>query len=149
MFKDYICNDIGIFEIVANDHAVISISYVDEIKISNPNHLTKQAVVELNEYFNRKRNIFTFPIEYHSTCFREQVWKALQNIPYGETCSYGEIAKVIENPKASRAVGQAVHFNPLLIVVPCHRVLASGNKIGGFACGIHVKQKLLELERQS
>lgn len=147
MYREYINNDIGIFKIEANDHAVVKISYVDNHKQSNPNEITKKAVLELNEYFNKKRKVFTFPIEYKSTVFREKVWKELLNIPYGDTRSYSDIASVIGNPKAARAVGQAVHFNPLLIVVPCHRIIASGNKIGGFACGIDVKMKLLELEK--
>lgn len=147
MYREYINNDIGIFEIEANDLAVVKISYVDNHKQSNPNEITKKAVLELNEYFNKKRKVFTFPIEYKSTVFREKVWKELLNIPYGDTRSYSDIASVIGNPKAARAVGQAVHFNPLLIVVPCHRIIASGNKIGGFACGIDVKMKLLELEK--
>lgn len=145
-YRQYLTNSIGIFEITADDQAVSSINYVSDIKESNPNVITENACRELQEYFDGKLTTFTMPFKYHSTPFREMVWNELITIPYGETRSYGDIAKAIGKPKASRAVGQAVHFNPIMIVVPCHRVIGSNKQMVGFACGIDVKVKLLDLE---
>ena len=81
------------------------------------------------------------------TTFQKQVWEELQRIPYGETRSYEDIAVAIGNPKAVRAVGQANNRNPLLIIVPCHRVIHKNGDITGFACGTEVKKYLLDLEK--
>ena len=109
--------------------------------------LIKNAAAQLNEYFNGKRRKFDFPVMIRGTDFQIDVWKALQKIPYGETRSYGEIAAIIGNPKASRAVGMANNRNPLPIVVPCHRVIGSNGKPVGYAGGLELKQILLEIEK--
>ncbi|MEG2002430.1 MAG: methylated-DNA--[protein]-cysteine S-methyltransferase, partial [Clostridia bacterium] len=88
---------------------------------------------------------FDFKIEFNGTAFQNLVWSELLKIPYGDTITYGELARRIGKPNASRAVGNANGKNPLLIVVPCHRVVATSG-IGGFSCGIDVKQFLLQLE---
>ena len=80
------------------------------------------------------------------TAFFQSVWKALQEIPYGETRTYGDIAKAVGKPKASRAVGMANHHNPIMIVIPCHRVIGSNGQLVGYAGGLDVKQRLLDLE---
>lgn len=108
--------------------------------------LIKYCYGELSEYFEKKRIKFTFPISFNDTSFREKCYKALQKIPYGKTISYKDLAVAIGKPKASRAVGNAIHYNPLLIVIPCHRVIHSDGSLGGFGAGIETKIKLLTIE---
>ena len=104
---------------------------------------------QLDEYFAGNRKQFDIPIKLDGTDFQIKVWKELLKIPYGETCSYLDIAKCIGNPKASRAVGMANNKNKIIIIVPCHRVIGSNKKLVGYACGLEVKEKLLELEREN
>ena len=104
---------------------------------------------QLDEYFAGNRKQFDIPIKLEGTDFQIKVWKELLKIPYGETCSYLDIAKRIGNPKASRAVGMANNKNKIIIIVPCHRVIGSNKKLVGYACGLEVKEKLLELERKN
>ena len=108
--------------------------------------LTAWAAKELEEYFDRRRKTFTVPLSPHGTQFQLAVWRALRDIPYGQTRTYGEIAGLVGRPGAARAVGMANHDNPLLIVTPCHRVVGKDGALTGFACGLEVKRRLLELE---
>jgi methylated-DNA-[protein]-cysteine S-methyltransferase len=105
-----------------------------------------QAVTQLREYFAGRRTDFDLPLAVEGTPFQRTVWRALQEIPYGETISYGELARRVGNPKASRAAGSANGRNRIPIVIPCHRVIAAGGKLGGFGGGLPVKQALLALE---
>jgi len=109
--------------------------------------LIKTAAKQLEEYFRGDRKKFDFPLVLHGTEFQKKAWEALQKIPYGHTCSYGEIAAIIGNPKASRAVGMANNRNPIPIIIPCHRVIGHNGKLTGYAGGLELKQKLLELEQ--
>lgn len=104
---------------------------------------------ELQEYLLGQRKEFTFPLDYVGTDFQQKVWQALTDIPYGETCSYGDIARAVGSPKAARAVGQANRRNPLPLVIPCHRVCGHDGGLGGFSGGLSSKSFLLELERRS
>lgn len=108
--------------------------------------LSKRTQEQLAQYFAGKRKTFELPVFYRGTPFRQRVWDALCTIPYGQTRSYQDIAKLIGSPKAVRAVGQANHDNPLLILVPCHRVIRKNGDIHGYACGDAVKEFLLQLE---
>ena len=116
--------------------------------IQKETSLIKNTKQQLDEYFAGKRKKFDIPIKLDGTDFQIKVWKELLKIPYGETCSYLDIAKCIGNPKASRAVGMANNKNKIIIIVPCHRVIGSNKKLVGYACGLDVKEKLLELERE-
>lgn len=102
---------------------------------------------ELIEYFQGKRQSFTTPYEYHGTPFQLAVWNALCEIPYGQTQSYSDIATHIQKPAAVRAVGAAIGANPVLITVPCHRVIGKSGKLTGYRGGLEMKTQLLELER--
>jgi methylated-DNA-[protein]-cysteine S-methyltransferase len=102
---------------------------------------------ELDEYFAGRLRAFTTPIQPRGTPFQLQVWKALCTIPYGETISYGELARRIDHPRAVRAVGLANGSNPISIIVPCHRVIGSNGSLTGYGGGLPVKRALLELER--
>jgi methylated-DNA-[protein]-cysteine S-methyltransferase len=101
---------------------------------------------ELEEYFSGHRRHFTFPLDLRGTAFQLACWNALLAIPYGETRSYADIARSVDKPNAFRAVGMANNRNPVAIVVPCHRVIASDGGLCGYGGGIDVKRKLLELE---
>lgn len=103
-------------------------------------------VRELDEYFTGRRRQFSFPLDLRGTDFQLACWRALLEIPYGETRTYADIARAIARPKAFRAVGMANNRNPIAIVVPCHRVIASDGTLCGYGGGLDVKRKLLELE---
>lgn len=101
---------------------------------------------QIQGYFQGKLKRFTFVLDLHGTDFQKKCWNALLEIPYGETCSYSDIALKVGSPKAFRAVGQANHNNPIAIVVPCHRVIASDGTLGGYGGGLPAKETLLQLE---
>lgn len=111
--------------------------------------LIRNAWEQLQEYFAGSRKAFDLPLSLHGTAFQLADWAALRTIPYGETCSYGHIARLIGNEKASRAVGMANHNNPVSIVVPCHRVIGKNGKLVGYGGGLDIKAYLLELERKN
>jgi methylated-DNA-[protein]-cysteine S-methyltransferase len=106
----------------------------------------KEAVKQLDEYFQKERKTFSLPLDMEGTDFQLKVWNALLMIPFGETRTYGQIAKQIGEPGAARAIGAAVHNNPLSIVVPCHRVIGANGKLVGFGGGLQNKAILLRLE---
>lgn len=110
--------------------------------------LLQEAYQQLKEYFSGNRKTFDLPIHLEGTEFQKKVWAALQTIPYGETRTYGEIAEQIGNHKASRAVGGANHNNPIMIIVPCHRVIGANGSLVGFGGGLDMKKYLLELEKR-
>ncbi|MCL2196973.1 MAG: methylated-DNA--[protein]-cysteine S-methyltransferase [Treponema sp.] len=113
----------------------------DETKI------LKETIKQLGEYFDKKRKNFNLPISLHGTDFQIKVWNALKKIPYGETCSYTQLAAAIGNPKACRAVGMANNKNPAAIIIPCHRVIGSNGSLTGYAGGLEIKKRLLDLEK--
>jgi methylated-DNA-[protein]-cysteine S-methyltransferase len=104
------------------------------------------TIGELNGYFAGKRREFIVRLDLRGPEFHRRCWQALLEIPYGETCSYGELAKKVGSPGASRAVGQANHYNPIAIIVPCHRVITSTRELGGYGGGLNTKEFLLKLE---
>ncbi|MEN6414586.1 MAG: methylated-DNA--[protein]-cysteine S-methyltransferase [Veillonellales bacterium] len=110
--------------------------------------LLKEAGRQLKDYLTGKRKTFELPLAPDGTEFQQKVWQSLQEIPYGETRSYGEVAKSIGNPQSSRAVGMANHKNPIPIFIPCHRVIGAKGDLVGYAGGLSVKISLLKLEKQ-
>jgi len=108
--------------------------------------LVAAAARQLAEYFAGRRHEFDLPLDAHGTTFQKRVWNALRRIPYGQTRSYGDIARAAGSPKGARAVGMANHNNPIGIVVPCHRVIASDGSLGGYGGGVDFKRRLLDLE---
>lgn len=115
----------------------------------NETVLIKEANKQLQEYFSGIRKIFDLPLAPIGTEFQKKVWSALLEIPYGKTNSYKEISKIIGNIKACRAVGMANNKNPILILIPCHRVIGTNDKLVGYAGGLDAKEKLLNLEKQN
>ena len=131
----------------ADDHAVTEIRRGDG-GADRSNALTNRAVAQLQEYLAGNRNEFDLPLAPKGTPFQQAVWAELLRVPFGCSVSYGELAARV-GCRSPRAVGQAVGRNPLLIVIPCHRVLAANKKLGGFSAGIPVKEFLLNLEEIS
>ena len=110
--------------------------------------LILQCKKQLEEYFAGERKAFDLPLAPKGTEFQQKVWKALTEIPYGETRTYGEIAAAVGNPKGARAVGMANNKNPIGIIIPCHRVVGANGKLVGYAGGMEKKAFLLELEQK-
>lgn len=141
---------VGKIKVIEEDNKIIEIKFVkDKNNIDSKNKVLKLAKKELEEYFCGKRKNFTFSFKVDGSEFALKVYKALTEIPYGETCSYKDIAKKIGNENSQRAVGGANNKNKLPIIIPCHRVIGSDGKLVGYAEGIEIKQKLLELERKN
>lgn len=135
------------FTIVEEDNFITYIA-LDDLEINGLNKKTTliaKTIDELEEYFKGLRTRFDIPVKLNGTEFQKMVWQEMMNIPYGSILSYGKLAKKVNNPKAVRAIGSVCHNNKILIIVPCHRVVAK-NSIGGFGCGVEMKIKLLELE---
>lgn len=108
--------------------------------------VVRQAEQELREYFAGRRRTFTVKLDLEGTEFQRKAWQAMRKIPFGETISYGDQARKVGKPKAYRAVGSANGKNPIPIIVPCHRVLASDGSLGGYSLGLSMKRRLLALE---
>ena len=139
---------IGIVRLTEEGGAITRVELTDAIDVSvMPTPLHHEAEQQILSFLEGKRRQLNFPIRMVGTPFQQRVWRALQQIPYGTTCTYGEIATTIGNPRASRAVGMACNKNPLLLIVPCHRVVGANGTLTGFAYGTDAKQWLLELER--
>ncbi|BDR67147.1 methylated-DNA--[protein]-cysteine methyltransferase [Clostridium tetani] len=143
--------EIGKIYIVENGTAITHLYFneyplLDNFK-KNETELIKKAYNQLKEYFLGKRKEFDLPLLPEGTDFQQRVWKALREIPFGETKSYGEIAKNIGNPKAARAVGMANNKNPISIFIPCHRVIGSNGKLVGYGGGLKIKEYLLKIEK--
>ncbi len=111
-----------------------------------PSPFSDFVFTQLQEYWNGQRQTFDLPFLLQGTPFEKHVFQAVSTIPYGETRSYGDIARLLHSPGAARAVGRALHMNPVWLVIPCHRVICSDGSPGGYAGGVKLKRKLLALE---
>ena len=144
--------DIGKIAIEANSKAITNVYFPnDEVPLDvevEETQLLKEAGKQLRGYLSGEIQQFTLPLEYEGTEFMRLVWKALGEIPYGETRCYQDIAELINKPKAVRAVGLANNRNPLPIFIPCHRVIGKNGKLTGYAGGLEVKNHLLTLEKK-
>ena len=141
---------IGKLKIEYENDVLTGIAYTENEKEQGiRSELSDKTVLQLEEYFDGRRKEFDIPIKLRGTEFQKKVWNELLKIPYGATVSYKDIAIKIGNPKACRAVGMANHNNPILIIVPCHRVINENNKLGGYALRLDLKRKLLELEKEN
>ena len=144
----YYNTSFGLFKIVESDGAIVAIDYVQEARISEPSSLTDLAAVQLEEYFQGVRQGFELPLNPQGTEFQKKVWQALCEIPYAQVRTYGQIAAAVDCPKGARAVGMACHHNPVMIVIPCHRVVGANGQLTGYAGGLNIKKRLLEIEGQ-
>lgn len=140
---------IGKINIIQEGEYIVKIGFDEELKDIEikETKLILKTISEIKEYLEGKRKEFDIPIKLQGTKFQKKVWNELLKIPYGETCSYKDIAIRINNEKGVRAVGMANHNNPIAIIVPCHRVIGKNGKLVGYAGGIDIKSKLLEIEK--
>ena len=142
---------IGFLLIRSENEFIIEVSFADAGSVSadaDDCNVLQKCVSEFEKYFAGKLKDFTVPQKLVGTDFRKKCWATLQTIPYGETISYKELASKVGNSKACRAVGGANHHNPIVIIVPCHRVIGAGGSLTGFGGGIDKKRFLLELEKK-
>ncbi|HMK06908.1 MAG TPA: methylated-DNA--[protein]-cysteine S-methyltransferase [Flavobacterium sp.] len=138
---------LGIARIEGDENGICVISILDDAEVSETiPPVLQEAVVQMHEYFDKKRNCFSFKLNPKGTDFQQKVWNALLEIPFGKTITYLEQSKRLGDVKAIRAVASANGKNPLWIVVPCHRVIGSDGSLTGYAGGIWRKKWLLELE---
>ena len=142
----YYNSPIGLLQISADQRKLRGVALVESrTEEERPNFITEQAKAQLEEYFAGDRTEFTLFFLYNGTDFQRQVWSKLSEIPYGKVVTYGQLAAAIGQPTACRAVANAVGQNPYLILLPCHRVVASDG-LGGFRAGVEAKEHLLTLE---
>lgn len=138
--------------LVAGDYKAVRLvnfertSQPDPVWFESPEGPVREAARQLEAYFGRKRETFDVPLSPFGTPFQLRVWEELRRIPYGETVSYGELARRIGHPSASRAVGAANGANPIPIIIPCHRAIGADGSLTGFGGGLPAKRKLLALE---
>lgn len=147
MEKSYYKSPIGVLEIICEKDALISLKLVENIdKSDSETALIKEIKTQLYEYFSGKRKIFDIKLKTKGTEFQKCVWEELRKISYGKTKSYSEIAVAVGNKNTQRAIGSACNKNPIMIIIPCHRVISKNGELGGFAYGNSIKQKLLKIE---
>ena len=146
---------VGELTLVAGDQGLVAILWPDDDpgrvrldrRAERPDHpVLVETARQLRAYFAGELERFDVPLDFRGTDFQKQVWAALLTIPFGETRSYGEIARQIGRPSASRAVGAANGRNPISLIAPCHRVVGSAGALTGFAGGLDAKRYLLDLE---
>jgi methylated-DNA-[protein]-cysteine S-methyltransferase len=149
---------VGKLKLVASDKGLVAVLWEDdepsrvrlgEMVADERHSILLDAERQLEEYFAGNRKTFSVALDMRGTSFQRNVWEALLAIPFGETRSYGQLAKQLGNSKAMRAVGAANGRNPISIIVPCHRVIGSSGKLTGFAGGLETKARLLGLENTS
>jgi len=142
-------SEIGPLEVVGNQRGIFTITFgADEFESDRnlPAPMT-ECLRQLAEYFKGRRQKFSIPLLLEGTDFQKAVWRQLQKIPFGQTASYGDVARAIGSPKAFRAVGNANNKNPIPLIIPCHRVIGSDGKLVGFGGGIWRKEWLLDHEK--
>ena len=140
----------GVLKIEADDSAIKTIHHATSMEhlTDMPPEVIRTLIDELDAYFAGKNPRWTVPIAPEGTEFQQLVWAELQKIPYGETTTYGDIARTINKPTSFRAVGQANNRNPISVVIPCHRVIATDGAMQGYAGGLDRKEFLLALEQK-
>jgi methylated-DNA-[protein]-cysteine S-methyltransferase len=141
---------VGTLTLWADGEALTSLEFTPDMTADTAwpsDLLLREAARQLRQYFARQRTTFDLPLRPAGTDFQRLVWDQLRQIPYGTTISYGELARRVGNPKASRAVGLANGKNPIAVIIPCHRVIGADGSLTGFGGGLVCKQTLLELEQ--
>lgn len=148
---DIIQTVIGLLTIIESEGSITHIHF-GEVKImgikARRTPLIEETEKQINEFYRGERDSFNLPLLLQGTEFQNKVWKALLEIPKGETRSYKDIAVAVGNPNASRAVGMANNRNPIPVIVPCHRVIGKNGKLVGFAGGLDLKEKMLLIEKE-
>ncbi len=152
-YQRKINSSIGPLFLVASSENLYGVFWKDqkilsEVPSPSATQILDQAEKQINEYLQGQRRDFNLPLELEGTTFQKRVWAELQKIPYGETRSYKQIALALNDPNACRAVGTANGRNPISLIVPCHRVINESGKLGGYAGGLPLKERLLALEAE-
>lgn len=146
--KFFYKSPIGLLEIIYENNSIVLLKFADVITASDTNtYFPEKIKTQLDEYFMGKRKSFDIKINPKGTEFQKKVWQELSKIPFGKTESYSDIAKKIGQPNAWRAVGSACNKNPVMIIIPCHRVISKSGNLAGYAYGTELKARLLEFER--
>lgn len=142
---------IGDLEIVSDEDSIIKVEPMKQDFEDSKNipQILKECTSQLDEYFNGTRKEFSLKLKLVGTQFQKEVWNELMKIPYGKVVSYEDIAIKIGNEKACRAVGNANNKNNIMIIIPCHRVIGKNGSLVGYACGLDVKKKLLDMENKN
>ena len=152
MYFAYVSAPFCTLEIVEENGSIIQVNLIKKKPVrtlaNKENKILNKAVKHINEYLYGKRKTFNVPLNPKGTIFQKKVWKALQDIPYGETTSYQEIARKVGCPKGQRAVGMANNKNPIAIMIPCHRVIGKNGALVGYASGVDKKAWLLKHEKK-
>lgn len=157
LFHKFVTSPVGKLKLVASEKGLVAILWENDnprrVPLTSSMEDDQQKILveverQLNQYFAGERRSFSLPLDMKGTPFQKDVWEALLSIPFGETRSYGQLAKQIGRSSASRAVGAANGRNPISIIVPCHRVIGSSGKLTGFAGGLETKATLLDLEKK-
>ncbi len=155
---DYMQTPVGEMKLVASSKGLCGVLWPNddpelvnfgETSLNTKNEIIEKTKIQLSEYFSKQRTQFDLPLDFIGTEFQKKVWSKLQNISYGQTKAYKDIAIELENPNASRAVGSANRKNPICIVVPCHRVIGANGNLTGYIGGLNAKEWLLNFERKS
>ena len=147
MFYYTFISDIGEITVIADENYINAVRFGKSEYVNKQTPLISDAVNQLQEYFKGDRKVFTVPLKPDGTDFQRKGWKALTEIPHGQTTSYGEIAEKIGKSGGARAVGNANNKNPIAIMIPCHRVIGANGSLTGYAAGLDIKKKLLDLEK--
>ena len=147
-YKTYYKSPLGPIEIVGAQDSILSLDFVEKMLKGDPElpFCLKACLKQIDEYFRGRRKEFLLNLEPLGTDFQKRVWQQLRKISFGETVSYGDIAKAIDNPNACRAVGNANRINPIGIIIPCHRVIGSDGSLTGYGGGLWRKEWLLKHE---
>ena len=146
LFYDYYDSPIGVIKVTATKQYLIMCDFCSIREEKHPNSITELTCLQLEEYFTFKRCKFDISYQAQGTLFQQEVWKKLAEIPYGKTFHYSDIARMLKKEKAVRAVAHAIGQNPLLIIIPCHRVVGKDGTLHGYKAGIERKQYLLDME---
>ena len=148
MEQAYYKSTVGNLCVIIENREVTRIFFVDKIRenSSTPSPLMQKVIKQINEFFQVERREFNFPIRLKGTDFQLKIWKLISNIPYGTSLAYVKVAQAYGDAKMVRAVATTIAKNPILLVVPCHRVIGSDGSLVGYSGGIHTKRQLLELE---
>ena len=141
-----VASPVGRLRIDADDAGICGVNRTEEALCSPEEPLLADCARQLAEYFSGTRRVFDLPLHPVGTAFRIKVWSELQQIPYGQTTTYGELARRVGNARGSRAVGGANHHNPISIIIPCHRVIGADGSLTGYGGGLDMKEALLRLE---
>ncbi|MCW8093227.1 methylated-DNA--[protein]-cysteine S-methyltransferase [Alteromonas ponticola] len=147
-FNQFLESPLGVLEVTACNDGITAVKFCETKAEQRPNSHTQQGCEQLSAYFANKLTAFSLPLCPRGTPFQQQVWQALQQVCYGQTASYADIARRIQNTKAVRAVGMANGRNPIAIIVPCHRIIGSNGSLTGYAGGLERKAYLLKMEKK-